>query len=163
MKQVIDYFKEFACSLLGQNFDSEYPDVVAGIQYYIDEYQLDDYQNPENVSKRGLIRFRGISANDFIEFFSDYELRSKLEMFRRDSSNLALNRLSTGSIISEDQCKEKLQAYYTFAADLATDSRYSTWLSEIGKEISINLKFAANLSDVVSEGVAQLYRVKMTS
>lgn len=160
MNHVIDYFKEFAFSLLGKSFPSEYTDVVDGMKYYIKEHQLDEYENAEIASKRELVRFRGISPSDFVAFFSNYELRSKIEMFRRDCSNLALNRLSTGSVISEEQFKENFQAYYQLSADLASDPRYSSWLSRIGKDISIDLRFAANLSDVVSEEVVNIFRIQ---
>jgi hypothetical protein len=107
-----------------------------------------------------LIRFRGISPSEFVSFFSNYELRSKIEEFHRECSDLALNRLKTGATISEDQYKEKIQAYYQLATGLASDSRYSSWLSEIGREVSLDLKFSVNLSDVVSEAVVQLFKTQ---
>ena len=158
MKYVIDYFKEFACSLLGKNYALEYPDVVDGIQYYIKEQQLDDYQRSDIVSKRELIRFRGITPSEFIAFFTKYEMRAKLESYRRECSELALARLYTGLTISEEQCRKKLNEYYTLATDLATDPKYSTWLSKLGTGVSADLKFAANISNEISEEVVQLYR-----
>ena len=156
MKTVYEHFLRFADSLLAEKGDECKKNVASGMKAFLAEMDICNEVDPEGkISNRELLRFKMMPVDTFVAFFEYYEVRSRIVQFRRGCELLAVNRLKTGSLISNDAKARKLTEFYELVTELTLDKRYSSWIDDMATLVKTDLSFATGQSNVISRDIAE--------
>lgn len=156
MKTVYEWFREYAQDVLADRDRRCKENVTAGIRAFLMEMDMLEESDPDGkVSRRELLRFKMMPTDTFAAFFEHYEERSRILQFRSDCALLAMNRLQNGVLLSKDAKILKLSSFFELTAELAKDSRYVSWISEVFALVQKDLAFAAGQSNGLSDDMAE--------
>lgn len=156
MKTVYEWFQEYAQGVLADKDRRCKENIAAGIRAFLMEMDILEQSDPDGkVSRRELLRFKMMPTDTFAAFFEHYEERSRILQFRSECALLAMDRLQNGVLLSKDAKILKLSSFFDLTAELAKDSRYASWISEMLALVKKDLSFATGQSNEVSDDLAE--------
>lgn len=158
MRNIYTYFVDYYKSILG---DSPYSLLVEqGIKDYLESIALWDVsmeeQESEKIAKREMARFKLMSLGAFSAFFETYLQRERILEIRNECKILAFQRATTGVTIDSNCYRQKFSCFYKESENLPTDKRYTGWIDDISKDISVLLRYAIGDTNYIPEEVAML-------
>ena len=156
MIEISKYFLEYYSNLCKKNNRARKDDVVQGICAFVKEeipFLPSTESEAVRIADSRLRRFTLMSLPTFEVFFRSYEKRSKIEKIKHDSELLALNRYKKGTLISEDCYSSFITDFQATLNPILYCKDYEEYISEINREVSLNLRYAAGIEKRIPEKI----------
>jgi len=160
MKRVYDYFVQYYRNL---SLQPSLEEVEQGIYSYLDTIELIDYiandDDHQRIAERELARFKLMPYETFVLFFKNFSAREKAHEIVNECRFLAMNRVVSKDIISEEVYKNKMEAFYQSISCIAIEQQYSEWIRELTLTIKSSLDFAIGKTNDIPEDIIELSKI----
>ena len=152
MSVLLDSFIRYANSIAMPDWESA--DVKAGIESYLHDHSL--LESDDEISAEvELLIFKEMSPPTFNAFFAKYAKRKSVESIEMAVRQAALQRALSGEIIAESDYHALSNRLIEASTVLSKDDQNERWLRGHLNDALINLKYAAGLSNELSESVVR--------
>lgn len=150
MSKTYDLLLNYAEDLLGEA-DSKLKDGMLGYLKGNELFEIEDAVDAEF----SLLMFKKMPPAVFRSFFTHYAQRKNVEHLAMQAEAFALRRAMDGETISQERYQPLVEDLLKVGAELSEDEKNQSWLKPRMDAVLMNLKFAAGLSNEVSEEVAR--------
>ena len=151
MSKIFDMLLLHAKMLLGDGMDSQ---LQAEMERYLKQNQLFEIED-EIDAEFELLMFKQMSPSVFRSFFMRYGQREEVELIAGQAKAAAIQRALDGKTFPQDRYQPLVDALLKAGTKLSEDEDNKRWLKPQLDTVLMNLKYAAGLSDEVSEEVAR--------
>lgn len=145
-KLFLKYAEQFAD---GADYDA----VETGIRYYLQK--LSSAVGANLIPELELGVFQELSPNAFVAFFSGYIDREIVRRMLQTMRECAIKRALTGEEVPAFRYDSLVQQFYYATIPLSQDEINKRWLDENAPQDLLNFRYAAKLSDKLSENVVR--------
>lgn len=145
-KLFLEYAKQYADG-------GEYDAVETGIRYYLQK--LSCAVGADLIPELELGVFQELSPKAFVAYFSGYIDREIVRRMLQTMRECAIKRALTGEEIPAYRYDSLVQQFYFAAVPLTQDEISKRWLDANAPRDLLNFRYAAKLSDKLSENVVR--------